>query len=199
MIVIIIFVAIILGLNCIPLFIKGEFQKIDKIVTQILIFSLIVFIIFVILFFNGYQLIGIYSNLIISLFFILTNILFFVLVKNTQKKMIIVCCTTPLILLSLFIILFGNVIVKYRINDDYKIVVTRGGLLACGEIIKITKSEFDIFDKEVYYESNLCLRGIYRIDILKFNNTTAKFLIYHNGELDSENPYKYEIENKKLW
>ena len=56
-----------------------------------------------------------------------------------------------------------------------------------------------IFDREIFHESNLCLRGIRKIEIVDFNEKRADFLIYHNGELDSENPYKYEIENKNVW
>jgi len=106
---------------------------------------------------------------------------------------------TPLILLSLYILLFGQVIAEYKINDLYKIEVSRGGFLACGNIIKITKSELGIFDKEIYTESSLCLRDINKIEILEFHSNHAEFLIYHNGEWDSENPFKYEIENKNIW
>jgi ABC-2 type transport system permease protein len=96
-------------------------------------------------------------------------------------------------------LLFGQRLGEYRINNTYKIEVTIGGLLACGENIKISKSAMVIFDKEIFHEASLCLRGIEKIDIVDFNENRAEFLIYHNGEYDSENPYKYEIENKNVW
>jgi hypothetical protein len=79
------------------------------------------------------------------------------------------------------------------------IVISREGFLACGEIIRLTTSKFCIFDKELIYDSNQCLRGISKIETVEFNNKQAKFLIYHNGEMDSENPYHYEIENRNMW
>ncbi|MCX2743757.1 hypothetical protein OO013_07770 [Mangrovivirga sp. M17] len=33
---------------------------------------------------------------------------------------------------------------------------------------------------------------------VNFDQVFFEFLIYHNGEMDSENPYKYEIKNKNL-
>jgi ABC-2 type transport system permease protein len=91
------------------------------------------------------------------------------------------------------------VIAEYKINDLYKIEVSRGGFLACGDILKITKSELWIFDKGIYRESSLCLRGINKIETVDFHYNHAEFLIFHNGEWDSENPFRYEIENKNIW
>lgn len=196
---VLIFIAVVIGLNCIPLLTKMNSPKMEKAITQILIYTSLVFVIFTLLLFNDYRLKGIYTNWIIGLAFIISNLLFFVLVKNRRKKFIIVLLMTPLTLLSLITLIFGQVIAEYRINDFYKIEVSNGGFLSCGEIIKITKSEFVFFNKEVYYESGLCLRGIDKIETLEFNKNHANFLIYHNGEMDSENPYSYEIKNKNVW
>lgn len=105
----------------------------------------------------------------------------------------------PLILLNLLTLLFGRTIYESKIADSYKIQVTTGGILSCGELIHITETEFLIFDKEILYESSLCLREIKRIETVNFDQDSAEFLIYHNGEMDSENPYKYEIENINVW
>jgi hypothetical protein len=34
---------------------------------------------------------------------------------------------------------------------------------------------------------------------LKIDDKHEEILIYHNGKLDSENPYKYEMERKNVW
>ena len=105
----------------------------------------------------------------------------------------------PLIVLGVFTLLFGRTEKEFEINANYKIAVVTGGIMACGELIKITETKFGIFDKEIYHESGLCLQGIRQIKTIKFDKQIAEFLIYHNGKMDSENPYKYEIENKNVW
>jgi hypothetical protein len=88
---------------------------------------------------------------------------------------------------------------EFRIDDTNKISVTTGGFLACGENINITQSRLGIFDKEVFRVDNLCLKGIYKIETSTLDEKHAEFLIYHNGQYDSENPYKYYMERKNGW
>lgn len=196
---ILIFIVTLIGINCIPLLFRKNFPKLEKVVNRIVLIASILFVIFTVLLLNDYRLKGIYSNSIIGIAFVISCLLFFSLVKNTGKKVIRVFLFTPLLVLSLFSLMFGRVIAEYRINDVYNIEVSRGGFLACGDILKINKSEFWIFDNGIYTESNLCLRGINKIETLEFDINNAKFLIYRNGEWDSENPFKYEIENKNIW
>lgn len=106
---------------------------------------------------------------------------------------------TPLIVLSSYTLLFGRILKEFRVNDNIKIIVSTGGFLSCGEIIRITQTKFGLFDKEVHYESSLCLRGIEKIETTKIDNKHAEFLIFHNGQFDSENPYKYDVERKNVW
>ena len=47
--------------------------------------------------------------------------------------------------------------------------------------------------------SNQCLIGIENVEILKMNEHEIELLIYHNGTMDSENPYRYKLENDNLW
>ena len=196
---ILIFIVAIIGLNCIPLLTKTHSSKLEKVISRILIFTTIAFVIFTTLLFNDYRLKGIYSNSIIGLTFIISSLLFFSLVKNSRKKLIKVLLLTPLVLISLFTLIFGQTKYEHRINDMYKIEVSIGGFLACGENIKITKSEFVIFEKAIYYGNSLCLKGINKIETIEFNKEHAEFLIYHDAKMDSENPYKYEIDNKNVW
>ncbi|GGD36377.1 hypothetical protein GCM10011343_27800 [Flavobacterium orientale] len=88
---------------------------------------------------------------------------------------------------------------QQKIDETNKISVSTNGFLACGEIINITQTRFGIFDKEVFHSDNLCLIGINKIEIIKFDDKHAEFLIYHNGLNDSENPYKYDLERKNVW
>jgi len=129
----------------------------------------------------------------------MTTIIYFALVKNTTRKLITVVILIPLILLSLFTYLFGRTIYESKIADGYKIQVTTGGIMSCGELIQLTERKYLIFDKEIVYQSSLCLREIKRIETINFDQDSAVFLIYHNGEMDSENPYQYKIENKSMW
>jgi hypothetical protein len=196
---ILIFIAIVIGLNLIPQLTKKKFPKTEKAVTQILILTTGTFLILTILLFNGFKLKGLYSNPIVGVAFILTSLFYFAAVKNTKRKILSVFLLTPLILLSLFTLLFGRKIYEQKIADNIKIEVSTGGILACGELIHITETKFGIFDKEIYYESSLCLREIEQIKTIKFDKVSAEFLIYHDGEMDSENPYHYKIENKNVW
>lgn len=84
-------------------------------------------------------------------------------------------------------------------NNDIDIVVSSVAFLGCGETISLTKSKFIIFDQQLFYNSNECLMGIYKVETIEFNERRARFLIYHSGELDSENPYNYEIKNINVW
>ncbi len=195
----VIFILIVIGLNLFPHLTKWNFPKAEKAINRILVFTTAAFFVLTVLSFNGYKLKGLYSNSIIEIIFITTTIIYFVLAKSTKRKLITVVILIPLILLSLFTLLFGRTIYERKIADGYKIQVTTGGLLSCGELIHLTETEFLIFDKEMVYESNLCLREIKRIETLKFDQNSADFLIYHNGEMDSENPYEYKIENKNVW
>ena len=194
-----IFILIVIGLNLIPHLTKWNFPKMEKVINRILVLITVTFFVLTVLSINGYKLKGLYSNLAIGTIFLTTTIIYFALVKNTKRKLITVVILIPLILLSLFTYLFGRTIYESKIDDNYKIQVTIGGLLSCGELIHITETEFLIFDKEILYESSLCLREIERIETVNFDQDSAEFLIYHNGEMDSENPYKYEIENKNVW
>lgn len=197
---IIIFLGLIIGLNCIPLLTKTNFPKTKKVIVKMLIVATILFLTFSIFAFNGYRLKGQYTFMVIGLTFIGLTIVYFTLFKNTKLKILTtIFILTPLLLMSIFTLLFGKVLKEFDINDNTKIIVTVGGFLSCGELIYITQTKFGIFDKEVHYESSLCLRGIEKIETIKIDDRHAEFLIYHNTEMDSENPYKYEVERKNSW
>ena len=196
---IIIFIGLVIGLNCIPLLTNTTFPKAEKIILRVLIASSILFVTFTFFVFNGYILKVVYTYSIIIWSFIISTIIYFILFKNSKKKVLTVFLLTPLIVVSIFALIFGKVLKEFDINNETKIIVTTGGILSCGELIRITQTKFAIFDKEVHYESSLCLREIKKIETIKLDEKHAEFLIYHNGEMDSENPYKYVVERKNGW
>ena len=194
-----IFIGLIIGLNCIPILTKTTFPKAELIIRKILVASTVLFLTFTIFAFNGYRLKGLYSLSTINWTFIVSTAAYFVIFKNTKKKLITVFLLTPLMLLSILTLLIGQLVYENKIDGTNKISVTTGGFLSCGEIIHITQTRFGIFDKDVFHINNLCLIGIKKIETVKINDKHAEFLIYHNGEYDSENPYKYDVERKNGW
>jgi hypothetical protein len=121
-----------------------------------------------------------------------------VIFKNTIFKVFVTTFVlTPLLVVSIFTLLFGKKLKEFDLDKNKKIIVTNGGFLSCGEIVHITETQFLIFDKEIYYESSLCLQGIEKIEVEKKYDSQIEFLIYHDGKMDSENPYKYEFDIKK--
>jgi ABC-2 type transport system permease protein len=196
---IIIFIGLIVGLNCIPLLTKTTFPKIEKVVVRMLIATTILFLTFGVFGLYGYSLKGLYTFSTISWTFIVSTILFFALFKNTRRKILTAFLLTPLVVLSILTLILGQLVYEQKIDETNKITVTTGGFLACGEIIHITQTRFGIFDKDVFYIDNLCLIGINKIETVKLDDKHAEFLIYHNGQYDSENPYKYNVERKNGW
>ena len=98
----------------------------------------------------------------------------------------------------LIIIPFQPPINKFKINNNHNVEVRNGGFFACGESLVITKSAFVILDKEQYVGNSSCIIGINKIETLEFNENKAEFLIYHNGETEFGNPYKYSAEIKNV-
>ena len=196
---ILIFFGLLIGLNLIPELIKKEYPKTEKIIARILFYSTILFLILILLSFVGIRFKGLYTNRIIGLTFLISSLFYLATKKNTQNKTISIAILFPLILAGFYFQFFNQSLGTYKVNDELNIKISQEGFLACGEIIRLTKSSLLIFEKELTYDSNLCLRGINRIETIEFNNKRSEFLIYHNGEMDSENPYHYEIENKNVW
>jgi hypothetical protein len=196
---IILFIGIIIGLNCVPFLTKKTFPKVEKVIVNILIASTILFLTFISFEFSGYSLKGHYTFSTIGMTFIISTILYFTIIKNSKRKILIVFLLTPLVVLSIVTLILGRTVYERKIDETNKVVVTTGGFLACGENIGITQSRFGIFDKEVFHFDNLCLIGVHKIETLKLDDKHVEFSIYHNGKYDSENPYKYDVERKNVW
>jgi hypothetical protein len=199
MIAIIIFIGIIIGLNCIPLLNKRTFPKVEKVVRRILIAMTILLLITIIFDFNGYKLKSFFAYRAIGLCFVISTFIYFAIFKNTRSKAWKGALLTVLVIITVTTQLLYQKIGSYKISDELNMNISQEGFLACGEIIRITKTEFGIFDKELIYDSNQCLIGITKVETVRIDKDGAEFLIYHNRERDSENPYQYEIENKNVW
>lgn len=195
---IIIFIGLLVGLNCIPILSKTTFPRIEKLIENILIATTILFLSISVFDLNGYKLKGLYSFSIICWIFIVSTILFFALFKNTKKKILTIFLLIPVIISSILTLIWGQVVYEQKIDRANKISVSTGGLFACGEILNITQTRFGIFDKEIFQFENPCLDGVNKIEIIKLDDKDATFLIYHNGQNDSENPYKYKVKRKYL-
>ncbi|QCK16531.1 hypothetical protein [Mangrovivirga cuniculi] len=193
---ILILIGLIIALNCVPLLTKRRFPKAEKAVMRILVATTILFLIFTVFRFFGYNLKGNYTFQAISWSFLVSAILFFTLLKNTKKKLLTVLFLIPLVAWGVITFTTDRVVYEDKFDDQRNIVVTTGGFLACGENIHITQTKFGIFDKEVLHIDHLCLTGIDKIEISS-DSKHLDFLIYHDGELDSENPYNYTLDREK--
>ena len=71
--------------------------------------------------------------------------------------------------------------------------------MSCGESIRLTETYYLLFDKIIYRDDSLCLRGIDEIEIVHFDANSGTFLIHHDGEMNSENPIEYTIKNSNYW
>jgi hypothetical protein len=190
------FTLLIVGLNLIPRLPFVNFPKTAEVITKLVSWIALAFLILTLLSFNGYRLKGIHSNASVSIVFMCLCILYYAIVKYSRHKLIGIVFSIPLLVLSISTLLFNQTIYENKIdNSHYKIRVNTPGLLACGEGIYLTKTSLLVFDEEVLNEWNLCLRGIERIETVSFGKHSAEFLIYHNTELDSENPFRYKIDN----
>ncbi|MGF1556869.1 hypothetical protein [Paucihalobacter sp.] len=195
----IIFIALIIGLNYIPILTKKNFPIVEKIIGRVLIAMTILLLTLLIFKLIGYRLKSFYTFSTVCWVFIISTVLFFTLFKNTKLKILMVLLLTPLIILSVLSLIMDKVTYEKKINQNSKILVSSGLFLSCGEIINITQTRLVIFDKRVDYFENLCLIGIDKIETIELDDKQAKFLIYHNGEFDSENPYEYKVESKNVW
>lgn len=168
-------------------------------VVRILIVATILVLTFGIFGLNGYSLKGYYTYSTISWTLIVSTIAYFVIFKNTKKKILNAFILTPLLVVAGLTLILGQLVYERQLDENNRITVRTGGFLACGEIINITQTRLGIFDKQVFHIGDLCLLGITKIETVKLDDKHAEFLIYHNGQLDSENPYKYAVERKNGW
>ena len=194
--IVLIFIILIIGLNCIPFLTRYCNPKIERIITNLLLVSTLVYLLIIALQVNGYLLKGFYTFLLIGVLFITTLLIYFSIVRNTKKKIAIVFMITPVLVLCLFTLVFGRTIKEFDLNYKHKAIVTTGGFMACGEHLKITKTKFLIFNKEVVSVPNLCLIGITTIKTIKFNTKEVELSIVHSGKTDTENPYYCKIDIK---
>jgi hypothetical protein len=195
----IISLVIIIGLNCIPLLTKVTFPKFEKKIVKTMALAYITFLIIGTFELLGYSLKGFHTLSIISWIIIASTILFFAIFKNTRRKLLITFVSTPLLVITGLTLIFRQLEYEQILDEIIKISVRKGGFLACGETINISKTKFCFFDKKIIYIDDLCLQGINKFETVKIDDELTQILIYHNGKMDSENPYSYNLKTKNVW
>lgn len=194
MIAIFVFLLIIFGVNCLPFIFKNKFKDFEKVVKKALMFSLIIFFVFTVLLFNDIRLKGIYSYLIIGILFFFSCLFYFAIVENTRKKILLTILLLPTILFGFLLLIFSDVKYQTKLNNKYDLQVVDGGFMTCGENIRVVESKYFVFYKEIKQVNGLCVIGIEKIMIDNVVNNKFDLLIFHNGEMDSENPLHYELD-----
>ncbi|KAB2807726.1 hypothetical protein [Phaeocystidibacter luteus] len=162
----------------------------------LLSFGLIVFI-FIIDVFN-LRFSGKYTELIVYIVFEITAIVYFLKVPTNWSKIALDFALIPTYLVVLFQIVIYSPPSVFPLDDTYSISTRIEGLLACGESISITKNRLWIF-VETLHSNDPCLRNVESIDVIDFSPEKLIIYIHHDGDLDSENPYRYEVENEGYW
>jgi len=194
-----IFIAILIGLNLIPLVVKKNYPRFRKSIRIVLIISIVVLVFELVASSMDLKIKGTNTIKIIAGISLISSILYLVLQNTSKSKIIANLILIPTLLISVNHLLVYDRIGIHKLNDELNLVVSSEGFLGCGENIRITKDKFGIFDNQLKLESNLCLIGITKIEPILINNQTIEIMIHHNGERDSENPYHYKIENKNEW
>lgn len=198
MILIISFFILIFALNVVPEFLKLPSINLVKRVKQILLVSTTLVSITLAFRINNYTLVGTYTTDAFVVIFHLSCATYFMLVPNSVKKIITSLFLVIMMLLTIMISLFGRVKYELELDDDLSVKVQTGGIMACGDQIILTKSQYLIFEKQVHYEGALCLRNIEQIEVVDRSQDLLSLKIYHDGEYDSENPYFYQIDRKEI-
>lgn len=197
--IILIVIAVIVGINLIPYSTKKSLKKLNQLILKFLIPVIIAFSVVFGMSIVGMKLKGIYGDKILGTTLILGALMYLATCKGIKEKIISNIILIPLLVIGIFNILLYNKTGTYKLNEELSIVTSKEGFLGCGEIMRITKTKFLIFDKELKYDSNQCLTGISNIKSVKLDDKFAEMLIFHDGKNDSENPYYYKIENNNEW
>lgn len=170
-------------------FVKPRMDSHQKTLKSVYLIIVSLFIVTLILLFNGYRLSGQYTNTIIGQTYLSATILLFVLIKSKTLKIYagLIAVLPFLIIPSLFAyLMFAPPITKEKINGQYNLETHPGGIMGCGQILYMTRNTF-IFDKQIYLSSNNCITSIYKLEIITFKENA--FLIYKAYHHDKEDKY----------
>lgn len=178
---------------------RTRLQIVERHWTIGILSSALIYFALSVLHYYGFCLKGAYSEIVVSCFFVATVVFYYFLATNKKWKLMLLPVLGTLTVVALVAIGFGRKTYERKIDETHKIVVRSGGVLSCGELMYITESKYGIFDRELFYESSLCLRAIDSIDVVSFDHELVEFHIYHNAELHPENPYRYVVANSHIW
>ncbi|GAB5556870.1 MAG: hypothetical protein SchgKO_10830 [Schleiferiaceae bacterium] len=193
------FLALVVGVNLMPQWVDWKAPRWVAASRKALVFTSGGFVLVLFLNLAGYSLKGAYTHTVVYVSFMMSCFLFFALVKNSMKKIIAVALLSLALLLCTFMLMFDRTLYRTEVTDNLAIQVTQGGFLACGEQIRWTQSTMGIFDVDLGVDNNLCLTGIYKIEIASISDDQVELLIFHGKTRDSEFPYFYTLEIQGDW
>jgi len=185
--------------NSIPYLLGKDLLNFNRLILNLLIPIALLTLLAFVLSMSGYKLKGFYAYKILGLGSIVTSILFLATEKKIKLKIIANFLLIPLMLIGVYNTLLYHKTGTYKLNADLDLVVSQEGFLGCGETLRITQTQFLIFDKELKIDSRQCLKGITEIEPLEVNDQSIELLIYHDGVNDSENPYHHKMQNENDW
>jgi len=205
---------IIIGVTIVTGFIlmisKQDFKKHEDWLTNLVIASAIGALICVILMFFDLKIKGRYTTSLIAIAFFISNIILFSITTQKRMKILTGIVSIPTIiffLLSIFseswlifllipYFLFQAPKLKSQIDENHNVEIRDGGFLSCGESLIVTQSYLGVFDKLVHFGTNHCAREIYKVETIEFNDSKYVFNIFHNCDIQDENPLRYEVDFK---
>ncbi len=180
-------------------------------IMKVLIYSFVGVSICTILMFFDLRIKGRYTTSLIGIVFIISSFVLFSITKTRKRRVLSGIVTIPLtalgilslvhegwlIVLLIPYLIFQAPLAKSEINKSHNAEIRYGGFFACGESIYVTKTFFGLLDKQVHVGNNHCVKGIYEIETITFNDKKYEFLIHHTDSDETESPYNYLVELDK--
>ncbi|TAE62382.1 MAG: hypothetical protein EAY68_08725, partial [Bacteroidetes bacterium] len=187
-----------IALNYIPELTKKRFPKTEKGIQIAILITALLYILFTVANMYGYKIKGRYTHTVTTYLFWLSSLAYFVLVENTKLKLLSIFLVVPIWIITFFSITFGRQVYQTKIDDDYRLIISSGGWLTCGEPIYITQTQYLFFNKEIKTVGELCLKGVYRVDVKKINEDGFELFFYSSELTSQENPIRFVLYPKKL-
>ncbi|TNE29790.1 MAG: hypothetical protein EP346_05410 [Bacteroidetes bacterium] len=191
MTIVFLFAVLILALNFLPGLWKERLVGVEK---YIWVLWLGLSLIYILLVFGMLHLKveprGAYTKQVVSLMLAALTVISFATLSNSWKKIGFIAIALPLLFIQAIIFPVGVTTLSLPISNNRSVELLSGGFMACGESIRVVEYKYLLFKKEVFENSSLCLTGV---DKLELGDAEGEVLIYHSGEFDVENPYRYVL------
>lgn len=133
---------------------------------------------------------GAYTKQVISLLLAIQTIISFGILRNTWRKIGFIVIALPMLFIQAVYFPLGMTGHSLQLSNNRSVETVSSGFLGCGESIRLIEYKYLFFKKELYSNNSLCLTGIYKLEAGSSDN---EVLIYHSGEFDLENPYRFVL------